>query len=63
VQVSSRCLRWWASEVHAYADTLQREGARHRAQRATRRQAGNPAAPARRITGAMRATRSRREPA
>src|ERR1700756_2682677 len=33
VQVSRRCLRWWASEVDAYADTLQRE----RAPRGTRR--------------------------
>lgn len=30
VQVSRRCLRWWASEVDAYADALQREGALRR---------------------------------
>ena len=61
VQVSPRCLRWWASEVDAYADTLQREGAQSRARRTTTRQAGFAAAPPRRITGKVRAARSRKE--
>jgi predicted DNA-binding transcriptional regulator AlpA len=30
VRVSSRCLRWWASEVDTYAGTLQREGEQRR---------------------------------
>ncbi len=62
VQVSRRCLRWWASEVNAYADSLQREGARCRAHRSTTRQADAPAAQPRRITGTVRAARSRKEP-
>lgn len=62
VQVSRRCLRWWASEVNAYADTLQREGAQSRARRTTRRQAGNPATLPRRITGTVRAARERKGP-
>jgi predicted DNA-binding transcriptional regulator AlpA len=62
VQVSRRCLRWWASEVNAYADTLQREGMRSRAHRATTRQADNSAPQPRRITGTVRAARGRKEP-
>lgn len=62
VQVSRRCLRWWASEVNAYADTLQREGMRRRARRATTRQADDPAAQPRRITGTVRPARGRKEP-
>jgi predicted DNA-binding transcriptional regulator AlpA len=62
VQVSRRCLRWWASEVNAYADTLQREGARCRARRATTRQADDPAVQPRRITGTVRAARGRKKP-
>ena len=41
VQLSRRCLRWWASEVDAYADTLQREGAQRRARGTTTRQANS----------------------
>ena len=63
VHISRRCLRWWASEVEAYAGALQRGGARHRTRPATTRQAGEPAALPRRITGTVRAARSRREPA
>jgi len=63
VQISRHCLRWWASEVTAYANTLQREGARSRARRTSARQADNPGAPARRITGTVRAARGRKEPA
>ena len=63
VRVSSRCLRWWASEVEAYAGTLQREGAQRRTRRATTRAAGEPAAAPRRITGTVRAARGRRETA
>ena len=61
VRVSSRCLRWWASEVDAYAGALQREGAQRRTRRATTRPADEPAAVPRRITGTVRAARSHRE--
>lgn len=61
VQVSSRCLRWWASEVNAYAASLQREGARRRTRRTPTLQA-NPATPPRRITGTVRPARGRKEP-
>ena len=61
VQVSRRCLRWWASEVNAYAASLQREGARRRVRRTTTPQA-NPATPPRRITGTVRPARGRKEP-
>ena len=64
VQVSRRCLRWWASEVDEYAKTLPREGAQRRAYRTTARPAASlTAASPRRITGTVRAARSRREPA
>ena len=42
VQISSRCLRWWASEVATYADALQREGAQRRTRRATTRVVEEP---------------------
>lgn len=61
VRVSSRCLRWWASEVDAYAGALQREGAQRRARPAATRRVDEPAAVPRRITGTVRAARSRRE--
>jgi hypothetical protein len=62
VQVSHRCLRWWASEVGAYAETLQREGARRRARRTAAQQVSKPAELPRRITGTVRVARSRRQP-
>jgi predicted DNA-binding transcriptional regulator AlpA len=62
VQLSRRCLRWWASEVDAYADTLQREGARSRACQASTRGVDNQAPLPRRITGTVRAARSRKQP-
>ena len=61
VQVSRRCLRWWASEVDAYADTLQREGARSRARRASTGGVDNQVPLPRRITGTVRAARSRNQ--
>lgn len=59
VQVSRRCLRWWASEIAAYADTLQRQGARQRTRRTTTPRASTPGAQPRRITGTVRAARNR----
>jgi predicted DNA-binding transcriptional regulator AlpA len=61
VRVSSRCLRWWASEVDAYAGTLQRDGAQRQTRRAATRVADEPAGVPRRITGTVRAARGRRE--
>lgn len=61
VQVSRRCLRWWASEVHSYAHSLQRAETRFRGRRATTPQA-SPATPPRRITGTLRPARGRKEP-
>ena len=63
VQLSRRCLRWWASEVDAYADTLQREGAQRRTRGTTPRPAHTPGAQPRRITGTVRAARSPKEQA
>jgi predicted DNA-binding transcriptional regulator AlpA len=62
VQVSRRCLRWWASEVDAYADALQREGAQRRTRTAPPHADGAAAQP-RRITGTVRAARGRKEQA
>jgi predicted DNA-binding transcriptional regulator AlpA len=62
VQVSRRCLRWWASEVDAYADALQRGGAPRGTRRVAARETDAPAAVPRRITGTVRAARERREP-
>ena len=60
VQVSGRCLRWWASEVSAYADALQSKGAQRRTRPTNARPMGEPAASAaRRITGTVRAARGR----
>lgn len=60
VQVSRRCLRWWASEIDAYADTLQHEGAQRRSRRTTTPQADRPVTEPRQITGTVRAARSRK---
>lgn len=62
VQVSRRCLRWWASEVDAYAGTLQQERARRKTRRTTTRRATESAELPRRITGTVRAARSRGGP-
>ena len=61
VPVSGRCLRWWASEVDAYADTLQREGARRSARRAAKQRMPRAATPPRQIAGTVRAARRRKE--
>jgi predicted DNA-binding transcriptional regulator AlpA len=64
VPVSSRCYRWWASEVDAYAAALrlnrspQSGGA---TQRARKPNPSHQATPPRRITGQVRAARSRKE--
>lgn len=61
VPVSRRCLRWWASEVEAYADTLQREGPERSTRRATTYQVSHPGPSERRITGTVRAAHSRKQ--
>ena len=63
VPISPRCYRWWASEVDAFAASLRREQASQSAAGALRKekpQAPGPATPMR-ITGTLRAARTRRE--
>ena len=66
VPISSRCYRWWASEVDAFAVTLRRKRSEQpvrtsSTQRATKPHLSHPATPPRRITGKVRAARSRKE--
>ena len=64
VPVSSRCYRWWASEVDAYAAALRLKRSQQSVgatQRATKPNASHRATPPRRITGKVRAVRNRRE--
>jgi predicted DNA-binding transcriptional regulator AlpA len=61
VQVSRGCLRWWASEIAAFAATLQLEGARRRGRQTTAPQVSERAEAPRRITGTVRAARGRRQ--
>ena len=64
VPVSSRCYRWWASEVDAYAATLRLKRSQQcvgATQRATKTNAPHRATPPRRITGKVRAARNRKE--
>jgi predicted DNA-binding transcriptional regulator AlpA len=63
VPISPRCYRWWASEVYAFAASLRREQASQSAAGAPRKekpQAPDPATPMR-ITGMLRAARTRRK--
>ena len=59
VRISNRCLRWWASEVNAYARTLQREGTQPKVRRPQPERVNNLPETGRRITGTVRAARSR----
>ncbi len=66
VPISPRCYRWWASEVEAFAATLQRKRSEQPlrgsdTRRATKPHASPPAAPPRRITGKIRPVRTRKE--
>ena len=64
VPVSSRCYRWWASEVDAYAATLRLKRSQQSVgatQLATKPNASRGATPPRRITGKVRAARGRKE--
>jgi len=66
VPISSRCYRWWASEVDAFAVTLRMKRSEQSVsagstQRATKAHASHPATPPRRITGKVRAARTRKE--
>jgi predicted DNA-binding transcriptional regulator AlpA len=61
VPVSRRCLRWWASEVDAYVDALQREGTGRSVRRTASQQMPHPTLPPRQIIGTVRAARSRKE--
>jgi predicted DNA-binding transcriptional regulator AlpA len=66
VPLSSRCYRWWASEVDAFAANLRRKRSEQSVrgdgtQQATKRQTPRPATPPRRITGKVRPVRTRKE--
>src|SRR6266568_6941697 len=65
VRVSPRCYRWWASEVSAFAASLRSKRAGplrgRRIQRAAEPSTSHPATPPRRITGKVRAARTRKE--
>jgi len=65
VPISSRCYRWWASEVDAFAANLRRKRdlsvGGDGSQRATMPQITRPATPPRHITGKVRTARARRE--
>jgi predicted DNA-binding transcriptional regulator AlpA len=63
VPVSSRCYRWWASEVDAYAASLRLKRSQQSVSAtrgATKPNATQRATPPRRITGKVRAARNRR---
>jgi len=60
VQLSPRCLRWWASEVHEYAVTLQRERDQSKARWTQTRHVDSSSSPLSRITGTVRAARGRK---
>src|SRR5579863_5800575 len=64
VPVSSRCYRWWASEVDAYAAALRLKHSQQSvsaSERATKPTSSPRATPPRRITGKIRPARSRKE--
>jgi predicted DNA-binding transcriptional regulator AlpA len=61
VPISPRCYRWWASEVAAFTTALSREPARASVHRESRPRLPDPAAPPPRITGTVRAARTRKE--
>lgn len=63
VPISSRCYRWWASEVAAFAATLRQQPA----QASTRHPRRSPVLPGqaaapRRIIGTVRPARNRKDP-
>jgi len=61
VPVSPRCYRWWASEVDAFADSLRRNRPDQSVKGNGTRRTPHSATPPRRITGKIRAARTRRE--
>jgi predicted DNA-binding transcriptional regulator AlpA len=65
VRVSTRCYRWWASEVDAFAAGFRRESTapvrRGRPAGAMKQATHGPDTPPRRITGKVRIARTRRE--
>ena len=65
VRVSSRCYRWWASEVDAFTAVLRRERTAYPRSgsgwRAAKQRTPQSATPPRRITGKVRAARTRKE--
>src|SRR3989442_600585 len=61
VETSRHCYRWWASEVDVSAARLRRERAQVRTLRAKTPHLPDPATPPRRITGKVRAARTRKK--
>jgi len=61
VLISPRCYRWWASEVAAFAAALRREPVQVDTQPARKPLPPDPAVPQPRITGKVRAARTRKE--
>ena len=63
VPISPRCYRWWASEVDTFADSLRRKRSDQpvRGDGTQRATPPHPAMPPRRITGKVRAARTRRD--
>jgi predicted DNA-binding transcriptional regulator AlpA len=61
VEISSRCYRWWASEVDEFAASLRRARSPNPQRRGHEPHVPDPALPPRRITGRVRAARGRKE--
>jgi predicted DNA-binding transcriptional regulator AlpA len=61
VTISSRCYRWWASEVNAFAETLRTERPQQAVPQAKKPRLPDPVLPPRRITGTVRAARTSRQ--
>jgi len=61
VEISPHCYRWWASEVCEFAATLRRERAQGGTPPAVKSRLPEPVIPPRRITGKVRAARTRKE--
>ena len=61
VRISARCYRWWASDVTAFAASLQRQAQQVARQRSPHRAPHTQPVPAPRITGKVRMARRRTE--
>jgi predicted DNA-binding transcriptional regulator AlpA len=59
VEISPRCYRWWASEVHSFADTLRHAYGQGSKRRRNEPRQPDPVLPLK-ITGTVRAIRGRK---